>query len=156
MGTVAKTLSLLFKPTLKAAEQQQEVCDSQGVHHLHSRWRTPWLLFKSRKTHTALILEPSNRNLDNVTIFSKWSQNFKDHLLLLVFCLLLEETHQLLSNVGGCKLLFAGLWKTNKQQPASETLRSSSIWWNYLSRRHSDSDQAHCKNCCLIINTIEM
>lgn len=46
---------------------------------------------------------------ESVTIFCKWSQNFKDHFLLLVLHLFLEKMHQFLSNIGGCKLLFAGL-----------------------------------------------
>lgn len=45
----------------------------------------------------------------DLTVFCKWSQDLKDHFLLLVFRLLLEETHQLLCYVGGGKLLFAGL-----------------------------------------------
>lgn len=45
----------------------------------------------------------------DLTVFCKWRQNLKDHFLLLVFRLFLEETHQLLRYVGGGKLLFAGL-----------------------------------------------
>ena len=54
------------------------------------------------------MIQNKNKNT-KITIFCKWSQNLKDHLLLLVLCLLLEKPHQLLSDTGGGKLLFAGL-----------------------------------------------
>lgn len=54
---------------------------------------------------------PSRQKIrkNDLTVFCKWRQNLKDHFLLLVFRLFLEETHQLLCYVGGGKLLFAGL-----------------------------------------------
>lgn len=46
---------------------------------------------------------------EHVTVFCERRQDLKYHLLLLVLRLFLEQTHQLLGDVGGGKLLFAGL-----------------------------------------------
>lgn len=53
------------------------------------------------------VIKEKQKN--NITIFSERRQDLENHFLLLMFSLLLEETHQLLSDVGGGKLLFAGL-----------------------------------------------
>lgn len=45
----------------------------------------------------------------HITIFCQRSQNLKNHFLLLMLRLFLEELNQLLSYVGGGKLLLAGL-----------------------------------------------
>lgn len=64
----------------------------------------------------------------NLTVFCEWSQNLEDHLFLLVLRLLLEETHQLLRDVGGGKLLFAGLWKEQRGLGSEPAHEGSGLW----------------------------
>lgn len=60
-----------------------------------------------------------------LTILSKWSQNLKDHLLLVMFNLFTKQPNQLLCDIRRGELLLAWLWSENSQQ---RCITHSSNW----------------------------
>lgn len=83
-----------------------------GGHNFHPKACTAvsqCSVFEIRLLIRPFVKLKEKKKKKHITIFCKWSQDLKNHFLLLVLRLFLEKTNQLLCNVGGGKLLFAGL-----------------------------------------------
>lgn len=51
-----------------------------------------------------------------LTILSEWSQNLKDHLLLVMFNLFTKHPNKLLCDIRRGELLLARLWSENRSE----------------------------------------